>query len=148
GTTPGASDLQVDPLFCDLANNDVRLQSDSPLVGGGCDTIGARGVGCDATTEVLVAVFSAEASSQGVGIRWRLGGDERPVSVWIERSDGELGPWQSIATERTMDGAVTVDWDRTAERGRRYWYRLAWTAADRSQSYSSSIMVELASGAT
>jgi hypothetical protein len=145
GAAPGTTDLSIDPLFCDPASGDVRLRSDSPLLGGVCGTIGSEGVGCDASTEVLVAHFSAEASEQGVGIRWRLGGDELPLSVWIERSDGELGPWRSIATDRSMDGAVTIEWDRTAELGRRYWYRLAWTTSDGPPSYSSPIVIELSS---
>jgi len=148
GAVPGATDVSVDPLFCDLANNDVRLRSDSPLLGGACGTIGAHGMGCDASTEVLVALFAAEASDEGVRIRWRLGGDEEPVSAWIERSAGELGPWQSVATERTMDGAVTVDWDRAPEPGRRYWYRLAWTTVDGRTTYSSPIVIDLASTAS
>ena len=148
GFAPGATDLSVDPLFCDLANDDVRLRSDSPLLGGACGQIGARGVGCDGSTEVLVALFDAEASDEGVRIRWRLGGDEEPLSVWIERSAGELGPWVRVATERSMDGAVATDWDRTAEPGRRYWYRLAWTTADGSTTYSSPIVIDLASPAS
>jgi parallel beta helix pectate lyase-like protein len=148
GIAPGATDLAVDPLFCDLANDDVRLRSDSPLLGGACGQIGARGVGCDGSTEVLVALFAAEASDEGVRIRWRLGGDEAPLSVWIERSAAELGPWLRVATERSMDGSVATDWDRAAEPGRRYWYRLAWTTADGRTTYSSPIVIDLASPAT
>jgi len=145
GAPLGATDLLVDPFFCDLGNDDVRLRSDSPLVGGACGAIGARGIGCDASTEVLVALFAAEASDQAVGLRWRLGGDEQPVSVGIERASAEQGPWQTIVTERSREGDVTVDWDRGAEPGRRYWYRLAWTTADGEQSYSSPIEVVLTS---
>jgi hypothetical protein len=123
----------------------VRLRSDSPLLGGACGTIGAHGIGCDGSTEVLVAMFAAEASDDGVRIRWRLGGDEQPIRVWMERSNRELGPWQTVATERTMDGAVTVDWDRSAEPGRRYWYRLAWSTADGRTTSSSPIAIDLAS---
>jgi hypothetical protein len=82
-----------------------------------------------------------------VGIRWRLGGDERPVSVWIERSSAGQGPWQPIGTERLMEGDVTVDWDRGAESGHRYWYHLACTTTDGQQNYSPSIEVLLASSA-
>jgi hypothetical protein len=147
GVAPGATDLSVDPLFCDPANDDLSIRADSPLIGGACGTIGAPGIGCDASTEVLVALFTAEASDQGVGLRWRLGGDEEPTSVSIERSKAEQGPWQAIATERSREGDLTVDWDRGAEPGRRYWYRLALTTTDGQQNYPSPIEVLLASPA-
>jgi hypothetical protein len=147
GTAAGSTDLSVDPLFCDLPNDDIRLRADSPLVAGACDTIGARGVGCDPSTEVLVALFAAEASDRGVSIRWRLGGDERPVSVWIERGDREQGPWRRIAAERATDGDITVDWDRDIEPGRVYWYRLAWITTDGQESRSSPIRATAAPAA-
>jgi len=103
--------------------------------------IGADSVGCDPTTPVLVALLAAETSDHGVGVHWRLGGDEDPASVWIERSSGELGPWLRIACDRVVAGEYTVDWDTGAEPGRRYWYRLAWTTRDGEESRSSPIEV-------
>jgi hypothetical protein len=50
-------------------------------------------------------------------------------------------------TERSREGDVTVDRDRRAEPGRRYWYRLALTTTDGQQNYSSPIEVLLASPA-
>jgi parallel beta helix pectate lyase-like protein len=141
GTAPGATDMSVDPLFCDIGQDDARLRSDSPLVVGACGTIGSDSVGCDQTTEVLVALLAAETSDQGVGIHWSLGGDEVPMNVWIERSNAEPGPWQRILTDRTADGRVTVDWDRGAEPGHRYWYRLVWSTLDSQENRSLSIEV-------
>lgn len=47
----GATDLSVDPLFCDMDSDSVWLRFDSPLVGvAGCGLVGALGVGCDAVT--------------------------------------------------------------------------------------------------
>jgi hypothetical protein len=108
---PGATDVSVDPLFCDLPNKDVRLRSDSPLLGGACGTIGAHDVGCDASTEVLVALFAAEASDEGVRIRWRLGGDEQPRAYdgAIERRAGPV----AAGRHRAHDGRRRL-WTGTA----------------------------------
>lgn len=124
-------DISVDPMFCDLANDDVSLRSDSPLLVGGCVGVGARGVSCDLTTEVLVVLLEAEASREGVCVRWQLGGSELARRVWVERSGAFSGPWQAIETERSLEGDVTLELDRSADVGRTYWYRLAWVADGR-----------------
>lgn len=127
GVPPSATDLDIDPRFCALEKDDVSLRSDSPVLVAACGTIGARGMGCDATTEVLVATLFAERSAEGVAIHWRLGGDEQIADAWIERAESRDGPWLRIATERAHAGDVTIDWDREAGRAER-WYRLAWIA--------------------
>ncbi len=49
GAPVSATDVSVDPSFCDVANNDVRLMSDSPLLDlPGVGRIGALGQGCEA----------------------------------------------------------------------------------------------------
>jgi hypothetical protein len=49
GTLPGPTDLAVDPLFCDLDQDDVYLHADSPLLPHeNCGTVGALGEGCSA----------------------------------------------------------------------------------------------------
>jgi hypothetical protein len=101
--------------------------------------IGAQEPGCDAPTEVLVTLFTAESTQQGVRIRWRVGGDEPPVSAWIERSDTEQGPFQRIESERVLEGGATVDWDHSTQPGRSYWYRLVWTTSSGQQNHSSPI---------
>jgi hypothetical protein len=53
GVAPGTSDLAVNPLFCDLPNEDVHLSAASPLADvSGCGLIGALGVGCAAAVSV------------------------------------------------------------------------------------------------
>jgi hypothetical protein len=53
GVAPGASDLAVDPLFCNVAQDDVTLsQASSLLAAPGCGQIGARGEGCTAAVSV------------------------------------------------------------------------------------------------
>ena len=47
GTAPGATDLAIDPGFCDAQADDVHLAPGSPLVDApGCGLIGALGAGC------------------------------------------------------------------------------------------------------
>jgi hypothetical protein len=49
---PAPTDVFADPLFCDTASVNLRVQGDSPCVEGntpGCGAIGAWGVGCIAT---------------------------------------------------------------------------------------------------
>lgn len=54
GDGGGENDVSVDPGFCDLANDDVNLGADSPLLANAstCGVIGARGPGCGATVTV------------------------------------------------------------------------------------------------
>lgn len=63
---PGATDLDVDPLFCSLPDDSVHLVAASPLIDApGCGLIGARGEGCNRTTAV--------ATMPPAGGRFRLG---------------------------------------------------------------------------
>jgi hypothetical protein len=123
------TDFGVDPLFCDAADDDVTLRSNSPLLSaGGCGLIGALGLGCDLPTAVQPASLVAEPVPDGIRVRWRLTSDDPRLEAWIERSDFEPGPWRRIATERIADGDASVDLDRSVERDRSYWYRVAWRA--------------------
>ena len=44
--TPSPTDIFSDPLFCDVSERDFTVREDSPCIVGGCDQIGALGVGC------------------------------------------------------------------------------------------------------
>ena len=48
GTPPGPTDIEENPLFCDLPNDDVMIGAASPCAetGTGCGRIGALDVGC------------------------------------------------------------------------------------------------------
>jgi hypothetical protein len=55
GLPPGATDLALNPIFCDLSVNDAHLASSSPLVNApGCGLIGALGAGCPAGPTTVV----------------------------------------------------------------------------------------------
>jgi hypothetical protein len=63
GSTPGPSDLEVDPAFCDVENDLVGLSGTSPLAGhAACGLIGALGVACE-------GVVQEEPVSLGVATR-------------------------------------------------------------------------------
>jgi hypothetical protein len=54
GGTPDPTDVAIDPLFCDIVADDVRLRADSPLLDApGCGLIGALGMGCEAVASIL-----------------------------------------------------------------------------------------------
>jgi hypothetical protein len=55
GLSPGADDIQLDPLFCDLAAGDVRVNASSPLFSVPCGPIGADTVGCGVPSVLLDA---------------------------------------------------------------------------------------------
>jgi hypothetical protein len=49
GYTPGPTDREVDPAFCDVSSNDFTVAQDSPALpaySNGCGQIGALGQGC------------------------------------------------------------------------------------------------------
>lgn len=124
GMAPQPSDLAVDPLFCDVANDSVTLASNSPLLNApDCGLIGARGLGC-ASTPTLVSLFTAEREAGGVRVRWQITDPTRLAEAWIERAHAVAGPWAMVATEQTTGGSVSIGLDRSALAEREYWYRL------------------------
>ena len=125
GVAADPTDLNVDPLFCDVANADVRLNSSSPLLAdtASCGWIGALGVGCGATP-TLVQRFGATRVSAGVEIVWQVADGATASAVWVERAESETGGWTQPATERSQDNRAVVELDRSAMPERAYWYRL------------------------
>jgi hypothetical protein len=123
GIAASETDMATDPGFCNAANDDVRLYSDSPLLSQArCGQIGARGVGCSPPTLRTLSVASSHA---GLGVAWEFEAVST-VESWIERADRADGPWDSLGTGaptasnsfELLDGAVAPD--------RGYHYRVAW----------------------
>lgn len=117
GTSPGATDFFVNPLFCDLPADDVSLSSASPLVGTACGQIGATGVGCPGATAVLpgpgedssLLVFPQPASG---AVRFAGPALARAGVLRIFDSRGALC-WKS-----PLDGtARELTWDLTSRGG-------------------------------
>jgi hypothetical protein len=128
GAQPGATDLALDPLFCDVAQGDVRLSALSPLLNAaGCGQIGALGQGCDAAIVCRLVTFAATPTVEGIEVRWQVADVAPGFVAWLERSEAADGPWARVQCERSSDGDVTVESDRTAEPALAYWYRLVAT---------------------
>jgi parallel beta-helix repeat protein len=124
GVSADSTDLAVDPMFCDLAGADVRLNSASPLLSAvGCGQIGALGVGCGATP-TLVQRFAASRVSDGVRVVWEIAAGATASAVWVERADFEARGWTRPVTARSSVNSVVVELDGSAATDRTYWYRL------------------------
>lgn len=143
GAEPGATDLALDPLFCDATQDDVHLSAGSPLLNpAGCGPIGALGQGCDVPASVRLASFAATPVGAGIEVRWQVADAAPGFTAWLERADRAEGPWSRVDCERSVDGAVTVDLDRTVAPAKRYWYRLL--ATDRAVTRSLGAPIEAA----
>ena len=134
GTSPGSTDLNVDPMFCNVDSSDVRLASTSPLIDpAGCGQIGALGLGCGVTA-TLFEGFAVDAHVLGAIVRWRFG-SARPTDVWVERSSQERGPWQRVNRQPWLLEETYELVDEDVQPGRTYWYRVS-CSGERGVSYS------------
>ncbi len=121
GISPSATDLAIDPDFCNLTENDAHLIAGSPLLDAvGCGLIGALGQGCT-TTATLDARLTAERLLDGVHLRWDWA---ESTAIALERAEALAGPWATINAELSRDADATVALDRDVLPGREYWYRL------------------------
>ena len=88
GTPVGATDVSLNPLFCDLPNDIVSLSAGSPPVSlAGCGQVGAQGVGCTAAASVPGGVRQHSATcashrSRVVAPRASPGARSRALSSW------------------------------------------------------------------
>ena len=128
GADPGATDLALDPLFCDVTQGDVHLSALSPLLNAaGCGQIGALGQGCDAPIVSRLTTFTVASTIEGIEVRWQVADAAPGFVAWLERAEAADGPWATVECERVSDGDLTVEYDRTAAPARSYWYRLVAT---------------------
>ena len=101
GIAPSASDLAVDPRFCDLASDDAWLAADSPLLDApGCGRIGALGQGCEAAPMAMEFDFTPGTLSLASRGHWVTGFLEPPAPFAASDID--------IASIR-LNGTVPVD---------------------------------------
>lgn len=80
--------------------------------------------GVDIATPVLLWLFTAEVTDDGVELRWRFGDGTMFSEVALERSASQEGPWRAVVPERWREHAVTVALDREIPAGGTYYYRL------------------------
>ena len=125
GVPMDSTDLNVDPLFCNVDSADVRLDSASLLADApGCGQIGALGVGCGKTA-TLVQHFTAGRVTGGIRVVWQVAEGATASEIWLERSEAMEGAtWMRPLTERSVDNQAVVELDRSAVPDRAYWYRL------------------------
>jgi hypothetical protein len=145
GSLPSDEDLSLDPLFCDVTQDNVHLSAGSPLLNAaGCGQIGALGQGCDAPIIARLTTFAVVPTIEGIEVRWQVA-DAAPGFVsWIERAEASAGPWAKVECERASDGEVTVEYDRTTAPARSYWYRLVATDRGLTRALAEPIQVETA----
>lgn len=116
-----SGDLSVDPLFCNLSQDDVHLRNDSPLSSAdSCGLIGAKNVDCDAITPVLVSAFTATFASGGARIEWHVEALEE-AGLSLERGMTVDGPWSVVQEGLRPVGFLL---DQAVSQGESYWYRL------------------------
>jgi hypothetical protein len=103
GTLPGPTDLVVDPLFCDVGQDDVHLSDGSALLSqGDCGMVGALGQGCvDVPTPALLSLVGVEEGADGIKLTWLAGGSKGAVATVYRSPVG--GEWTRIG-EVTADG--------------------------------------------
>jgi hypothetical protein len=119
GLAPGATDLQVDPLFCSLSAGEVHLASNSPLLAApGCGLIGALGQGCGATAEVEPALDSAPTRFRVWPVPSRgVIGFELPRSPNVSRVEVFDVAGARRWSKSVPAGVARVDWDGRGDDG-------------------------------
>jgi hypothetical protein len=137
GAGVGSSDLQVDPQFSNLPEDDVSLASTSPLLGmPSCGVIGARGQGCAApagvqppdATGVTGLIVRPMPSRGEMTVSWPQGLGDARLDVFDVAGSRR---WSAVV----LDGRHGVTWDGRDDHGLRlpagaYFVRLragTWT---------------------
>jgi hypothetical protein len=101
GESGSPTDLSVDPIFCDLSADDVRLRSDSPLLDvPGVGRIGALGKGCDPTPTPIAFELTPKTLNLASRGRW--------VTGYLEPAPPFAARDIEIATIR-LNGTVAAD---------------------------------------
>jgi hypothetical protein len=113
GTTAGATDVSLNPQFCNLAGDNVYLSSASALVNlSGCGQVGALGVGCSNPAGVEDRTSGAVRTLQivpqpGRGsfrLHWPI--LAAPAGIEVFDATGALR-WRSAVAA----GSSSTDWD-------------------------------------
>ena len=75
-------------------------------------------------TATLLTRFESAVETDGIRLRWAFYNPSEFVSVSVERSERESGPWIAVAT---VIGDVEEALDRSVSPGTTYYYRLSGT---------------------
>jgi hypothetical protein len=112
GTVPGATDLALDPLFCNVPADNVSLSTFSPVLNApGCGLIGALGVGCSEPVSVVrpsrggVGLVAAPNPAAG-DVRFSWPRSEAPATLELFDATGARRWMKSLPQGREL-----YDWD-------------------------------------
>jgi hypothetical protein len=121
GTSPGATDAPLNPLFCDLAMDDVSLSAASPLLDReGCGLVGALGQGCAEAVSVLPNVallppsFTVTPNPSGGSVRFAWPGPAAAGRLEVYDVTGALRWVRDITASE-----ASLPWDGRDHEGRR-----------------------------
>lgn len=123
GVSPGPSDVELAPMFCDALARDLHLSAISPLLALACGPVGALGVGCAEPVAVqppagALAPFAARPQPSAGAVRFTWGAgragrldvfDARGARVWsadVNAGAGELRWSGADATGRACAPGV------------------------------------------
>ena len=88
GEPSSPTDVSVDPQFCDLSADDVRLRSDSPLLDvPGVGRIGALGQGCEAPVVAMGFELWPHVVQPAARARWMTAWLEPPAPFTVQEID-------------------------------------------------------------
>lgn len=112
GAPPSTNDLDLDPLFCDVENDDVGLRSDSPLLDApGCGLIGALGQGCEAPVVAMRLAIWPRVLQPASRARWVTAFLEPPSEFPLAEIDIASARLNDVPVAQGTD-AVPGDQDR------------------------------------
>jgi hypothetical protein len=94
--------------------------------------------------EARLTAFEVSSTIEGVELRWHVEDATPGFSAWLERAESATGPWATAECERSSDGEVTVEVDRTTAPARTYWYRLVVTDRGLTRALGEPIRIETA----
>jgi hypothetical protein len=76
-----------------------------------------------------LAMFLAEASSEGIELRWQFADPSAFAQIDVERAGAITGPWSVVPATLREEGGVMSALDATVEASQTYWYRLVGRTA-------------------
>jgi parallel beta-helix repeat protein len=119
GAAPGATDFNVDPMFCDLPADNVYLSRSSSLLNyPGCGHVGALKSGCTAPAGVgddpLGAALEAYPRPARRDVAFAFAPSEAPMRLEVFDLAGARR-WSRVVTA----GARTLEWDGRSADGER-----------------------------
>jgi len=137
--------LWVDPMFCNPYSADYRLASGSPCASGntpgGCEQMGALGIGCTYTSVAESQAIVPTALALGTAvpnpfnplteITYAIPASEKPSRVVLNVYDARGRRVTTLVDAFLCAGVYRIAWDARDHRGVEvasgvYFYRISW----------------------